>query len=180
MPCFSFWLPSPLSWKPHNCFPISPTLQSLLQTDQFLKGQQRHRYTDIETLKPLDPHISWKDEVLSVCKAVGRRWRRSQGEQPQHNVISHFAALGHEIKRGIHCRRPILFLWSVPLAVSCLNSLTSPPCLWVCYQGLVKQWRQGERTYLKAFAISLFYVWLLLELDTHWWNLLLASWDCWE
>lgn len=166
---------------------VFPTLHPYttipLQPDLFSKGQKSHRDPDIDTLKPLDPHILTRGEVLSVCKALGRRLRCSQGEQPQPNVISHFAALRHEIKQGIHCRRLKLFLWSVPLVASCLNSLTSPPCLWVCYQGLgeaVKQWREGKKTHLKAYTISMVSDWLLLEEDTYWWNLLVGSWDCWE
>ncbi len=108
LPCFSSWLLAPPSWKPHNCLPFSSTIP--LQPDRSPKGQQTHPGPDRNTLKPLDPHLSRKGETLSLCKVLGRRWRQSQGEQPLHNAISHFAASGHEIKRGIHCRSLKSFL----------------------------------------------------------------------
>lgn len=127
LPCFSSWLPAPPSWKPHNCLPFSRTLQSLSKPVRPLKLSRR---TQVETQngpRPRDPHHARKGEAVPACGALRRRWRHSQGEQPVHNVISHFAALGHEIKRGIHCRSLKSFLWSVSWPSSCLNSLTSPP-----------------------------------------------------
>lgn len=63
------------------------------------KGQQTYPGPARNTLKVPDQHLSGKGEALSVYKALGRRWR-----QPLHNAISHLAASGHKIKRGIHCR----------------------------------------------------------------------------
>lgn len=114
LPRFSSWLLAPPSWKPHNCLPFSCTPQSLCNPAGPLKDPQTHPGPDRNTPKLHDPHflkIKKRDgEAVSVCEAPGGRWRRSQGEQPLHNAISHFAALGHEIKRGIHCRSLKSFL----------------------------------------------------------------------
>lgn len=96
--------PCPSILETSELFALLPYTTIPLQPDRSPKGQQTHPVPDRNTLYLLDPHLSRKGEALSVCKALGRRWRRSQGEQPLHNAISHFAALGHEIKRGIHCR----------------------------------------------------------------------------
>lgn len=104
-------LPGSLPHHPGNLTTVCPSPPTIpLQPDQSPKGQQTHPGPDRNTPKPLNPHLSRKGEALSVCRALGRGWIQSQGELPLHNAISHFAASGHEIKRGIHCRSLKSFL----------------------------------------------------------------------
>lgn len=100
-----------------------------LQPGRSPEDRRTHPCRDRITLKHLDLHLLRKGEEVSVRKAMSERWSWSQGEQSLHYAISHFAALGHKIKRSIHCRSLESFLWSASWAASCLNSLTSPPLL---------------------------------------------------
>lgn len=153
-------------WQPAMLLSLAPFL-TILETSQLFahlpysiiplkpdwvpEGQQRRTGPDRDTLNLFHQHISrFCLKVTSFYKALGRRWRQNQGELPQHNVISLFAALGHEIKGGIHCRHLKWFLWSLPMAASCLKSLTSPPFLWECYQSIKKALKTSQENTLKS------------------------------
>ena len=129
--CFQHWQAATLPFLA-PCPTILETSQlfALLSSDTTIplwlaRVPYRPPGPDRNTLKLLDLQFWQQGEARSVSKVLGRRW--SQGEQSLHNAISHFAALGHEIKKGIHCRSLKSFLWSVSWAASCLNSLISPP-----------------------------------------------------
>lgn len=103
--------------------------------------------------------------LQSLCEGSKKKEgeSRSQGEKPPHNAISPLAASGHEIKRGIHCRSLKSFLWSRLWAASCLNSLISPPFLWLCYQslhGAVKTRREHTlKKYVPSALSMIYYPW---------------------
>lgn len=100
-----------LPHHPENLTTVCPSpLRFLSNPTGALKASRCTQVQTENTLNPLNQPLSRKGEALSVCKALGRSGRQSQGEQPLHNAISHFAALGHEIKRGIHCRSLKSFL----------------------------------------------------------------------
>lgn len=104
-------LPGSLPHHPGNLTTVCPSpLQPLSNPTGPLKAS-RHTQVQTETPRSCSTHIS--QGKVRLCLSA-RLWEeggdKSHGEQPVHNVISHFAALGHEIKRGIHCRSLKSFL----------------------------------------------------------------------